>query len=46
MHQYQSSLVQVPVTCDGGLEGIDGSLAQEGYRQDEDHVDQMAYILG
>ena len=46
MPSDQSSLVQVPVTCDGGLEDIDGSLPLEGHRQDDDQADQTRDIPG
>ena len=46
MPSDQSSLVQVAVTCDGGLEDIDGSLPLEGHRQDDDQADQTRDIPG
>ena len=38
--------MHLPVTCDGGLEDIDGSLPRAGYRQDEDHADQRGIFQG
>ena len=38
--------MQVPVTCDGGLEDIDGSLPRAGFSKDEDHAYQRGNIPG
>ena len=46
LHKISPVLCSVPVTCDGGLKDIDGSLPRAGYRQDEDHADQTGNIPG